>query len=82
VPLAKSAFSSSTTDNPRDKASRATPKPEAPPPITAISQLPDWLLICAKISVRFILLIFAQQNYTKRKQKAIKQNQFFVRFPL
>src|SRR6476661_10667647 len=38
VPFAKSLCSKSTTDKPRNAASRATPNPVAPPPMMMISQ--------------------------------------------
>src|SRR5690606_29036168 len=41
VPLAKSCDSSNTTEKPRAAASSATPRPVAPPPMTARSKVLD-----------------------------------------
>src|SRR5262249_21081341 len=48
VPLAKSRRSSSATDSPRNAASRATPAPVMPPPITIMSKC------CSARSRRFL----------------------------
>src|SRR5262245_34236919 len=56
VPLARSAFSASSTDSPRPAASRAMPHPWIPPPMMAMSYIPRlahmWWIGAGRIASR------------------------------
>ena len=74
VPLAKSFFSTSAADNPREAASSAIPAPVIPPPITAMSN------VRKRIRSRFASLVRAESSGSLGWNASIESEVDFIVF--